>query len=373
VRVGFLSAKNYHSRRTFSGILHAMRGALAARPEVSIVDLGPPPPATGLASKITKKLGLGPQPFDLAQTSERERYAEYVQEILEDTPADVIFAPVASIELSAVRADLPVVYASDATFRLLNKGYDLKLSVAQTRFREGCEQSAIHRATRVVYPSRWAADSATSHYGAEPSKIDVIPFGACLEQVPSLESLQERSLPSREALRLLFVGKDFKRKGGALAAAATKALRERGVHAELTMVGCVPPRAHPGVTAIEYLDKDDPAQAARLRQLYLQAHVFLFPTRADCSPISLCEAAAFGLPSVATDVGGIADILQDDAGLLVPAGADGPSFADRIEELIDDPALYAVLTRATRQAFDARLNWGAWASRAEASLRQAMG
>ena len=69
------------------------------------------------------------------------------------------------------------------------------------------------------------------------------------------EALQDRSVPSPEDLRLFFVGKDYKRKGGELAVAATQALRNRGLNAELTMLGCSPPRSYKGVTAIEYLDK----------------------------------------------------------------------------------------------------------------------
>ena len=200
----------------------------------------------------------------------------------------------------------------------------------------------------------------------------MIPFGACIEEVPPREDLAQRGEPSREAVRLLFVGKDFKRKGGALAVKAVELLREQGVQAELTLLGCVPPRPQPGVTAIEYLDKDDPAQAKQLRDLYLNAHLFLFPTRADCSPIALCEAAAFGLPTVATDVGGIRSILEDDAGVLVPADAGPEAFADEVRALVDDPARYATMTVATRDAYERRLNWQVWGERAEACLRRAV-
>ena len=183
MRVGYLSAKNYHSRKTFSGIVHAMRQSLGERPEVEVVDLGPPPPPKGLA-RFTAKLGGGHQPFDLSTTSGRTRYADHVRERLDEEPADVLFAPVASVALSSVRIDLPVVYASDATFKLLATHYDLGLSHTQQRFRQGCEQAAIHRATRLIYSSSWAADSAIQDYGVDPERVEVIPFGAYIEEVP---------------------------------------------------------------------------------------------------------------------------------------------------------------------------------------------
>ena len=57
-------------------------------------------------------------------------------------------------------------------------------------------------------------------------------------------------------------------------------------------------------------------------QLLAGFDVFVLSSRSEGYSLALVEAAATGLPIVATDVGGNAEIVQDEAtGLLVPAGA----------------------------------------------------
>jgi glycosyltransferase involved in cell wall biosynthesis len=57
------------------------------------------------------------------------------------------------------------------------------------------------------------------------------------------------------------------------------------------------------------------------------------------TPVAVIEALAAGIPAVATDVGGVADVVPDDvAGLLVPEGDVG-GIADRLTRLAKDSEL----------------------------------
>jgi glycosyltransferase involved in cell wall biosynthesis len=66
------------------------------------------------------------------------------------------------------------------------------------------------------------------------------------------------------------------------------------------------------------------------------------------TPVSLIEAAAAGVPAVATDVGGVRETLAPDASIVVPA-ADRSALADSIAALASDPDRRARLGERARQ------------------------
>lgn len=73
--------------------------------------------------------------------------------------------------------------------------------------------------------------------------------------------------------------------------------------------------------------------------LYRAADLFALPSRAENMPNTVLEAMAAGLPVVATPVGAVAEMIRDgESGFIVPVG-DVPALADRIEQLVSDPAL----------------------------------
>lgn len=71
---------------------------------------------------------------------------------------------------------------------------------------------------------------------------------------------------------------------------------------------------------------------AEVAALMRAADLFVLPSLAENLPVVLIEAMASGLPAVATRVGGVAELLDDEAGTLVPPR---------------DPAALAAAVRAT--------------------------
>jgi glycosyltransferase involved in cell wall biosynthesis len=284
---------------------------------------------------------------------------------------DVIVTPAGITEIALLRTDIPIVYAHDATFDLLNDYYPRFTGLLASNVREGhlLERMAVSRAALLTYPSEWAARSAREVYGAPAERVHVISWGANLDGAPR-RARATRPRP-RDACSLLFVGMDWERKGGPVALDALRALRRRGVNARLTVVGCRPPEVEgeAGVRVIPRLDKGGWWGRIRLARLYLDAHFLLLPTRADCTPVVLAEASAHGVPSLAADTGGLRGaVTEGENGYLLPPDADGEAYAALLEEIYRDPARHHALSCASRAAYEQRLNWDRWAGRMSALL-----
>lgn len=279
---------------------------------------------------------------------------------------DIVFAPAGSTFAWSVPTEIPLVYASDATFRLVDNYHPhyRNLSPNAREVAERLERKTIARADMVLYPSEWAAESAIRDYGADRARVHVIPWGANLEETPDRASVLGRRKPG--PCRLLFIGANWQEKGADIAVGTLAELRGRGVEAELVICGCTPPKpvAQDGLTIIPYLDKSDREQRIRLDQLYRDADFFLLPTRADCYGIVFCEAAAHGVPSVAPATGGVSCAIRDEeTGILLSPIATKGDYAAAIAEIFADPIRLARLRRSSRDAFEGRLNWQVWARR----------
>lgn len=74
-----------------------------------------------------------------------------------------------------------------------------------------------------------------------------------------------------------------------------------------------------------------------VRALLGQASVFAFPSRSEGMPLALIEAMSAGVPVVASDVGGIKEVMGNSgAGLLVPP-EDARALANALLALLNDP------------------------------------
>ena len=80
-------------------------------------------------------------------------------------------------------------------------------------------------------------------------------------------------------------------------------------------------------------------------ELLAAAAVFVLPSRWEGQPLVLQEALRAGAAIVATRVGGIPDLVGDDAALLVPPG-DAPALAAAVRAVLTDPPLAAALRAA---------------------------
>ncbi|WP_019139661.1 glycosyltransferase family 4 protein [Noviherbaspirillum massiliense] len=90
--------------------------------------------------------------------------------------------------------------------------------------------------------------------------------------------------------------------------------------------------------------------------IYASADILLAPSRREALSLTLLEAAAFGLPIVAADVGGIGEAVADgETGLLVPP-EDPAALAEAIGRLLDDADLRRRMGKAGRERYEKRFS-----------------
>jgi glycosyltransferase involved in cell wall biosynthesis len=216
------------------------------------------------------------------------------------------------------------------------------------RIKHNANCRLLGNAARLLPWSSWVRDSLVADYQVDPAKIEILPPGVDLDFWKP-DGNRRGSLP-----RILFVGGDFHRKGGALLLEAFQALAPGT--AELVLVTRSELPARPGVRVYNHMQPNSP----ELIQLYQSCDIFVLPTQAEAFGIAAVEACAAGLPVIATRVGGLRDIVLDaENGYLVP-GQDPGALTRRLKTLIADPDLRRSLGQKSRQHanlhFDARKN-----------------
>ncbi len=98
--------------------------------------------------------------------------------------------------------------------------------------------------------------------------------------------------------------------------------------------------------------------------------IFALPSLSEGLPLSLLEAMAAGKPIVASDVGGIPEVIRDGESGLLARPAAPTELADRILTLIEDPSRARGLADNARAIVSARFGMAAMVSAYENLYRQ---
>lgn len=282
-----------------------------------------------------------------------------LQKVLKTSDAEVIFAPTTIADLAFLKTNKPIIYLNDATFhQLLNyyggmSGFGL-LSKKTTVF---LEKLALQKSNELVFSSEWAAKHAVDFYKIPKEKVHVIKFGSNA-QAP--DQIVEKEYSGE--ITFLFLGVEWERKGGQIALDAIKILRQRNYPVKLQVVGCIPPvEETEAMNVIPFLNKNNPEEAQQIFNFLQHSHFMFMPTRADCTPISFCEAASYGLPVISTDTGGVAAVVElGETGILLPLEAKAEQYADQIEILLRHPERIRTLSQNAREKYEKELNWSVW-------------
>lgn len=363
-RIAFLTPQAPLSRKTWSGTTFSMYCTLQMHCG-EVTPLGPAPVGQLGGKLFNRAVRLFGKRYDYSHgIAYARKCSQFFEKELHGKQFDFIFAPAASSGLAFLNTDIPIIYASDATFALLQDYYPQFTNLLSISVRQGneIEQAALNRSRLALFSSEWAARSAIETYGVPSDQVAIIPFGANMQAILPRCALLKRNYSGR--LKLLFLAVDWSRKGGDIAFETLVTLLERGVDAELVVCGCIPPAgvSHKRMTVIPFLNKDDPTQMKTLVDLFLSTKFLLLPTRYDCTPVVICEANAFGIPVVTADTGGVSSLIKNgENGVALPSTARGNQYAGMIFDLYRDAERYQELCASSRAFYERRLNWNSWA------------
>jgi glycosyltransferase involved in cell wall biosynthesis len=312
------------------------------------------------AKSLIYKLGRKSFLFE-RESSVARQYAEKISSLI-SPDTDIIFSP-GTIPIALLESPKPKVFYADATFAGMIGFYKDFSGLAKETIAHGnyLEQKALDTSRLAIYASDWAARTAIDHYKVDPGKVKVVPFGANIESNRDLAAIRKIVADrSDKECHLLFMGVDWSRKRGDFAVGVARMLNKLGLKTTLHIVGIrVLPIDLPDFAINHgYISKSTQIGRERINRLMSNCHFLLLPTKAECYGLVFCEAGSFGLPSIATNVGGIPSVIEDEI--------NGKTFSLSIPEL--DYANYILFTFTNRMRYkelayssfdryERKLNW----------------
>jgi glycosyltransferase involved in cell wall biosynthesis len=111
---------------------------------------------------------------------------------------------------------------------------------------------------------------------------------------------------------------------------------------------------------------------ASLVALYSAADLFVAPSLQDNLPNTVLEANACALPTVAFDIGGMADLIEHRVSGWLAAAGDASALADGLAFALSQPAWRLSAGRAARAAAVARFDYPVVAAAHVGLYRQAL-
>jgi glycosyltransferase involved in cell wall biosynthesis len=192
-----------------------------------------------------------------------------------------------------------------------------------------------------------------------PCKVEISPYGTTFSDTHS-----PLPTPHSPLFRLLFVGRHIERKGIEYLIKAAALLDSEKFQIRIAGTGDLTEklkeqaaREAPKVLFLDKIPRED------LAKEYQNADCFVLPAIIDSKGdteglgVVLIEAVEYGLPLIASNVGGISDVVIDrKTGLLVPEKSP-EALASAIKELAENEALQKTLVLGAKEHVRENFSW----------------
>lgn len=212
------------------------------------------------------------------------------------------------------------------------------------------ERAAFARASHICTRSELVRTSIIEEYGMTPDKVTVVGGGVNFARLPQPTSHRETAVPT-----ILFIGKEFYRKGGDLLLEAFAQARQEVPGARLKMVTAVPIPADFPKEGVEVIHATWDRQV--IAALYRSADLFVLPSRLETWGDVLLEAMSYGLPCIGVSGQVMEEIIDHEStGLVVPA-EDVAALANSLVRLLTDVGLRRRMGQQARLKAENNYQW----------------
>lgn len=212
-------------------------------------------------------------------------------------------------------------------------------------------QSRQYAAAAAIFAMSWWIRQAILDTGAiPPERVHWVGAGSNLNMAFDDNPYSEKNF---EAQTLLFVGRDFQRKGGALLLEAWQEVHSRLPGAKLVLAGPGDSWTNPQQNVLAYGD----IASDRVVELLTQSTGFVLPTLWEPYGIAFLEAFSCGVPAIGPHRMAIPEFLHDGQNGYTYAEDRPEALAELIVRLLSDRD---AALRMSRQAFEdsKHYQWG---------------
>jgi glycosyltransferase involved in cell wall biosynthesis len=206
------------------------------------------------------------------------------------------------------------------------------------------EWMIYEHATLLFVMSSNIKDSLVQQYGISPDKVKLVYAGSNTKILPDVN-------PKKYANKnILFVGKDWERKGGPLLVEAFEHVLQEIPDATLTIIGSNPRISIRNCTVVENVPVE------QVSAYYNEASVFCLPTKREPFGIVFIEAMLNHLPIVTNSIGATPElVLNNENGFRL--NYDAREYADTLIQLLNDPIRCEQMGERSYQLAQANYTW----------------
>lgn len=239
---------------------------------------------------------------------------------------------------------------------LMKSPYFRKRNLAHARAAFDYEKSVYQDISKLFVVSEYWRRSFIDDFGVAADRVVKLGIGVNVDVPPDLDK-------DYSTKNVVFVGVDFRRKGGDGLVSAFQLLVARHPTARLHIVGprevpsILKESGHRNVVYHGFLSRDHPIQRNKLLGLLQEGTLLVLPSLYEPFGIAPLEAMLYKMPVIATNHWSFPDFVRPDVGLLIDAPTDRVEIFEKMDVFLRDPDLSKRAGEAGRRLVMSEYLW----------------